>query len=162
MKWPRPKILTSYPTTARSLSCCFRILNMAVHGGRKEVFIYMLLAVVRRVAVFKRTMQAYWICVSVADIFLRLARHWSAENRQKNSPKRHRAKGKTINCVNLKSSDMATLETSWLPKSPPKLTPAFLFDCTKCGEVWTSNVVYLRAVKVSLTKDKIQTLLCKR
>ena len=53
----------------------------------------------------------------------------------KNSPKRHRAKRKTINCQNLKSSDMATLETCWLPKSPPK--PAFSLDCTKCGhQTW--------------------------
>ena len=101
----------------------------------------MFLAVVRFVAVFKRTMQAYWNWLSVADIFLRLARHWLAENRQKDSPKRHRAKRKTINCVNLKSLDMATLETSWLPKSLPKLWhPRFhstVISVDKCGhQTW--------------------------
>ena len=43
----------------------------------------MFIAVVRLVAVFKRTMQAYWNWLSVADIFLRLARHCSAQNRKK-------------------------------------------------------------------------------
>ena len=35
-------------------------------------------------------------------------------------------------------------------KPAKTVTPAFSFDCTKCGQVWPSNLVYLRAVKVSL------------
>ena len=110
------------------------------HGGREKVFIYMFLAVVRLVAVFKRTVQAYWNWLSVADIFLRFARHCSAENRQKNSPKRHRAKRKTINCVNLKSSDMATLETKSLPKLWHPRFHSTVLSVDKCGhQTWFIN-----------------------
>ena len=47
-------------------------------------------------------------------------------------------------------------------KPAKTVTPAFSFDFTKCGQVWTLNVVYLRAVKVSLTKGKIHTYCAKR
>ena len=41
------------------------------------------------------------------------------------------------------------------------VTPAFSFDCTKCDKYWTSNVVYLRAVKVMIktVKHDVSTVL---
>lgn len=60
----------------------------------------------------------------VADVFLHLARHWSAENR-------HRAKRKTITYVNLKSSGMHGNTGDKLSSQKPAktVTPAFSFHC---------------------------------
>ena len=64
---------------------------------------------------------------------------------------------------NNKLSEFKVLRQHWrqarFSKPAKTVTPAFSFDCTQCGQVWTSNEVYLRAVKVSLTKGKIHTLL---
>ena len=137
--------------------------SMSVHVGRKKVSTYMFLAVVRLVAVFKRTMQAYWKLTECRRHFPLLGETLQCRKSSKKLTEKTPRKNKNNKLRKFKVLRHGNTGDKLASQKPAKtVTPAFSFDCTKCGQVWTSNVVYLRAVKVSLTKGKIHTLLCKR
>ena len=80
-------------------------------------------------------------------------RHCSAENRKKKLTEKTPSKKENNKLRKFKVLRHGNTGDKLASQKPAKtVTLAFSFDCTKCGQVWTSNVVYLRAVKVSFTK----------
>ena len=100
------------------------------HGGRKKVFIYMFLAVVRLMAVFKRTMQAYWNWLSVADIpslgETLLCRKSSKKLTEKTPSKKENNKLRKFKV--LRHGNTGDKLASQKPAKT--VTPAFAFDCS--------------------------------
>ena len=76
-------------------------------------------------------------------------RHCSVENRKKKLTEKTPSKKENNKLRKFKVLRHGNTGDKLASQKPAKtVTPAFSFDFTKCGQVSTSNVVYLRAVKV--------------
>ena len=109
---------------------------MAVHGGGKKVFIYMFLAVVRLVAVFKRT--------GVLELterrrhFPLLGETLQCRKSSKKLTEKTPSKKENNKLRKFKVLRHGNTGDKLASQKPTKtVTPAFSFDCTKCGhQTW--------------------------
>ena len=135
---------------------------MAVHGGRKKVFIYVSCCC-KTCSSFQTDNAGVLELTERRRHFPSLGETLQCRKLEKNLPEKTPSKKENNKLRKFKVLRHGNTGDKLASQKPAKtVTPAFSFDCTKCGQGWTSNVVYLRAVKASLTKGKIHTLLCKR
>ena len=136
---------------------------MAVHGGRNKVFYLYVSCCCKTFGSFQTDNAGVLELTERLRYFLSLSETLQCRKSSQNLTDKTPSKKENNKLRKLKVLRHGNTGDKLASQKPAKtVTPAFSFDCNKCGQVWTSNVVFIREVKVSLTKGKIHALLCKR